>query len=119
MPPADSTMTATAKMSALLARMSPIPAFPSYTGPYKVGTMDVEIPVTDLESPSAPPADAADIPTVQFRVFYPAVDESDQTNIPWLPTPQRHYVSAYTKFVGVGNMLAELLSYVLCPPAMY
>lgn len=112
MPAAQTTTSASAKMSALLSRMSPIPAFPSYTGPYKVGTMDVEIPVTDLQSPSPCPPNAADIPTIQFRVFYPAVDESNQKNIPWLPTPQRPHVSAYTKFIGVGNVLAELLSYV-------
>lgn len=103
-------MSASAKMSALLSRMSPIPAFPSYTGPYKVGTMDVEIPVTDLRSPSPRPFNAGDIPTIQFRVFYPAVDDSDQNHIPWLPTPQRHHVSAYTKFIGIGDMLAEFLS---------
>lgn len=106
------TTSAATKMASLLSRMSPIPAFPSYTGPYKVGTMDVEIPVTDLEAPSPAPANAVDIPTVQFRVFYPAVDESDEKHIPWLPTPQRAHIAAYTKFVGIGSTLAEILSFL-------
>lgn len=74
--------------------------------------MDVEIPVTDLQSPSPCPTNASDIPTVLFRVFYPAVDDSEQNNIPWLPAPQRHHISAYTRFVGISNVLAELFSYV-------
>ncbi|KAG9252271.1 platelet-activating factor acetylhydrolase, isoform II-domain-containing protein [Emericellopsis atlantica] len=100
-----------AKMASYLSRLSPVPAFPDYTGPFKVGTMDVEIPVSDLPSPSPAPENAADIPTVLFRIFYPAVDESDEKCIPWLPNPQRHHISAYTRFVGVGNTLAEFLSF--------
>lgn len=105
------TPTPPAKTAGYLSRFSPIPAFPEYTGPYKVGTMDVEIPVADLNSPSPAPESAADIPTVQFRVFYPAVSESQEKHIPWLPNPQRHHVSAYTKFIGIGHTLAEFLSY--------
>lgn len=104
------TDATSAKMADYLSRFSPVPAFPEYTGPYKVGTMDVEIPVTDLDAPSPAPENAANIPTVQFRVFYPAVPESNEKRIPWLPNPQRHHVSAYTKFVGVGHTLAEVLS---------
>jgi platelet-activating factor acetylhydrolase len=99
-----------AKMASYLSRLSPVPAFPDYTGPFKVGTMDFEIPVSDLPSPSPAPANAVDIPTVQFRVFYPAVAGSDEKCITWLPNPQRHHISAYTRFVGIGNTLAELLS---------
>ncbi|KAJ6438234.1 platelet-activating factor acetylhydrolase precursor [Purpureocillium lavendulum] len=104
--------SATSKLAAYLARMSPVPAFPEYTGPYKVGTVDVEIPVADLNAASAAPEGTADIPTVQFRVFYPAVPESDEKRISWLPNPQRHHVSAYTKFVGVGSTLADFLSFL-------
>ncbi|POR33772.1 Platelet-activating factor acetylhydrolase [Tolypocladium paradoxum] len=104
--------SAASKIAAYLSRMSPVPAFPEYTGPYKVGTVDVEIPVTDLDAPSAAPEGADDIPTVQFRVFYPAVPESDEKRITWLPNPQRHHVSAYTRFVGIGSTLAEFLSFL-------
>ncbi|TWU73467.1 hypothetical protein ED733_005098 [Metarhizium rileyi] len=104
--------TAASKLASYLARLSPVPAFPEYTGPYKVGTVDVEIPITDLNSPSPAPIHAADISTVQFRVFYPAVPESNQKYITWLPNPQRHHVSAYTKFVGIGSTLADILSFL-------
>ncbi|KAL7953720.1 phospholipase A2 [Trichoderma compactum] len=104
--------SATSRLSAYLSRLNPVPAFPEYTGPYKVGTLDVEIPVTDLPSPASRPDNASDIPTVLFRVFYPAVAGSNEKLISWLPAPQRHYVSAYTKFMGVGHTLAELLSFL-------
>ena len=102
-----------AKLASYLSRLSPVPSFPDYTGPYKVGTVDVEIPIADLESPSPAPANAADIPTIQFRIFYPAVSASDQKPISWLPNPQRHHVSAYTRFIGIGSTMAEFLSYVI------
>ncbi|KYK61678.1 phospholipase A2 [Drechmeria coniospora] len=104
--------TAASKIAACLARMSLVPAFPEYTGPYKVGTVDVETPVSELNAPSDVPEEAVDIPTVQFRVFYPAVPESGEKRISWLPNPQRHHVSAYTKFLGVGSALAEVLSFL-------
>ncbi|KAH0497801.1 hypothetical protein TgHK011_005086 [Trichoderma gracile] len=100
------------RLSAYLSRLNPVPAFPEYTGPYKVGTIDVEIPVSDLPSPAPRPDNAGDVETVLFRVFYPAVATSNEKLISWLPAPQRHYVSAYTKFMGVGHTLAELLSFL-------
>ncbi|TQV95636.1 platelet-activating factor acetylhydrolase precursor [Cordyceps javanica] len=104
----------TSRLAAYLAKLNPVPAFPEYTGPYKVGTMDVEIPVTDLPSPSPAPANAAaaGIETVQYRVFYPAVPESAEKRISWLPAPQRNHVSAYTQFVGINQMLAGVLSFI-------
>ncbi|KAM0191309.1 hypothetical protein ACHAPI_008898 [Fusarium lateritium] len=99
------------KMS-YLSRLSPIPAFPEYTGPYKVGTVDVEIPVSELEAPSAAPEGADKIHTVQYRMFYPAVAESNEKLISWLPNPQRQHLVAYTKFLGIGPMLAEFLSFL-------
>jgi platelet-activating factor acetylhydrolase len=100
----------TAKLSAYLSRLSPVPGFPDYTGPYKVGTVDVEIPVTELDSPSPAPANAADIHTVQFRIFYPSKPEAKCRKISWLPAPQRAHVTSYTKFLGIGNILAEVVS---------
>ncbi|KAH6611538.1 hypothetical protein Trco_001558 [Trichoderma cornu-damae] len=100
------------RLSAYLSRLSPVPAFPEYTGPFRVGTIDVEIPVAHLPSPAPRPPNAGDISTVLFRVFYPAVAESSEKLISWLPSPQRHYVSAYTRFMGVGHALAELLSFL-------
>ncbi|KZZ97422.1 phospholipase A2 [Moelleriella libera RCEF 2490] len=104
--------SASAKLASYLSRLSPVPAFPDYTGPYKVGTVDVEIPVDDLTSPSFRPENTLDITTVQFRIFYPAVAESNEKPITWLPNPQRHHVSAYTKFVGMGPTLSSILSFL-------
>ena len=102
--------TAASKLASILSKLSPVPGFPEYTGPYKTGTVDVEIPVSELESPSPAPDTAADILTVQFRIFYPTGQDTKGKRITWLPAPQRHHVSAYTKFIGVGNVLAELVS---------
>ncbi len=99
-----------AKVAAYLNRLNPIPAFPEYTGPHKVGTVDVEIPVSELQSPSSSPDNAISIHTVQFRVFYPANPDSKGRKISWLPAPQRNHVSAYTKFLGFGPILAEVVS---------
>ncbi len=101
---------ATAKVASYLSRLNPVPAFPEYTGPYKVGTVDIEIPVSELESPSPAPDNATGIHTVQFRIFYPATPDSQGKRISWLPAPQRSHVSAYTKFLGIGPILAEVVS---------
>ena len=92
-----------------LRRLNPIPGFPDYTGPYKVGTIDVELPVSQLDSPS--PAPEGSIDTVQFRIFYPCQVESNTSEpITWLPNPQREHVSAYARFLGAGSRAAEAIS---------
>ncbi|KAG0646672.1 2-acetyl-1-alkylglycerophosphocholine esterase [Hyphodiscus hymeniophilus] len=97
-------------MASYFSRLSPVPAFSPYTGPYRVGTIDVELPISELESPS--PAPTEDIPTVQYRIFYPCVeDASCKKSVNWLPAPQRGYVSAYTRFLGAGSLLADVISY--------
>lgn len=96
-------------MASYLSRLSPIPSFPDYTGPHKVGTIDVEIAVSELESPCPSPDES--ISTVQYRIFYPCEPEfKAKTGISWIPQPQRGYVSAYSKFLGAGSMLANLIS---------
>lgn len=97
-------------MAPLVSRLSPVPALPQYTGPYKVGTVDVELPVSELASPSPAPDGAADIHTVLFRIFYPAVPESRGKRPSWLPAPQRLHVAAYAQFLGLGPTLASILS---------
>lgn len=94
---------------AWLKNINPTPAFPAYTGPYKVGSIDVEVPVSELENPSndAPPAD---IPTVAFRVFYPCRQDSEQKAVRWIPSPQREYIAAYGRFLGANSALASAIS---------
>ncbi|CRK24416.1 hypothetical protein BN1723_013299 [Verticillium longisporum] len=107
-----SSSSPAAKLSAYLSQLNPVPTFPDYTGPYKVGTVDVEIPVTELESPSPAPESAADIYTVSCRIYYPAAPDSTGKPISWLPSPQRHHVSAYTQFVGIKPLLADFVSFL-------
>jgi platelet-activating factor acetylhydrolase len=96
-------------MTSYLKSLSPVPGFPEYTGPHKVGTIDVEIPVSQLDSPSPTPDESID--TVQFRIFYPCENEGKPGKaISWLPNPQREHVSAYTRFLGANSTLAEVIS---------
>ncbi|KAH8908435.1 platelet-activating factor acetylhydrolase [Coniochaeta sp. PMI_546] len=103
---------ASQKLSSYLSRLNPIPGFPEYTGPYKVGTIDVEIPISELEPASPTPEDATHVHTVLFRVFYPATPDTNGKRITWLPAPQRLHVSAYTQFLGIGPMVASVLSFL-------
>ncbi|QSZ30072.1 hypothetical protein DSL72_004592 [Monilinia vaccinii-corymbosi] len=100
-------------MTSYLSRFSPIPAFPEYTGPHTVGTIDVEIPISDLDSPAQTPSNAENIPTVQYRIFYPCDPESEHKgkSVNWIPAPQRDYIRAYSRFLGAGSTLAEVISY--------
>ncbi|CAK7199229.1 hypothetical protein SEUCBS139899_001903 [Sporothrix eucalyptigena] len=107
----DSAGTA-AKIGAYFSRLNPVPAFPEYTGPYKVGTVDIEIPVSDLDSPSPAPDGTTGLHTVQFRIFYPTAPDAQGKRISWLPTPQRSHVSGYTQFLGIGPVLAEFVSFL-------
>jgi platelet-activating factor acetylhydrolase len=98
------------KWSSFLSWLSPVPRFPEYTGPYKVGTVDVEIPVCELDSPAPAPDNAANIETVQFRIFYPCEPNATGKRITWLPAPQRDHLAAYIKFLGVGPLVASAAS---------
>ncbi|KAF2846910.1 hypothetical protein T440DRAFT_492317 [Plenodomus tracheiphilus IPT5] len=99
-----------------LHRINPTPAFPAHTGPYKVGSVDVEIPTSELESPTidAPPAD---LPTVAFRMFYPCTPDSDQKAVKWIPSPQRDTIAAYAKFLGANSAFAGV--FALIPQLLY
>ncbi|KAK3325555.1 platelet-activating factor acetylhydrolase, isoform II-domain-containing protein [Apodospora peruviana] len=100
------------KMASMLSLLNPIPAFPEYTGPYKVGSIDVEIPISELTAPSPAPGGAQDLVTAQCRIFYPATPDSDGKRITWLPAPQRLHLSFYTQFLGLGSLAASVLSFL-------
>ncbi|KAK0509010.1 hypothetical protein JMJ35_008381 [Cladonia borealis] len=122
-------------MAKLLSHLNPIPGFPAYTGPYQVGTINLEIPISDLSSPSeaqaptpeiAPPlANASeeqrailspppnfDITTISFRIFYPCEPTKSSKSPYWLPSPQTAYLHAYARFLGASPRLATLTSYI-------
>ncbi|KAF4539696.1 Platelet-activating factor acetylhydrolase [Lasiodiplodia theobromae] len=92
-----------------LSTLNPVPGFPEYSGPYAVGSFDVEIPVSELESPSTPPESS--VSTTSFRVFYPCEPGSQERAVRWIPSPQRGYVSAYARFLGAGSALAQIFAY--------
>ncbi|EPE33466.1 alpha/beta-Hydrolase [Glarea lozoyensis ATCC 20868] len=96
-------------MTSYLSRLNPVPGFPEYTGPYKVGSIDVELPISELDSPSPSPDES--ISTVQYQIFYPCEPDAKGKGLSWIPTPQREYVSAYARFVGAGTKLAEFISF--------
>ncbi|RPB04416.1 hypothetical protein L873DRAFT_1758903 [Choiromyces venosus 120613-1] len=112
-----------------LSRLNIIPQFPTYPGPYDVGSFELEIPASSLEPASKASPPDANVETVQFRFFYPA-EKSDSANttgwfgntakkpIRWLPEPyQREYLSGYARFLGVSSGFAEIVSYL--PRALY
>ncbi|KAL9043414.1 MAG: hypothetical protein Q9214_003401 [Letrouitia sp. 1 TL-2023] len=94
-------------MLSFLSRFSPTPAFPAYSGPYEVGTIEVETPASELQESS--PAPDPSISTVSFRIFYPCQPTTTRSNpVFWLPCPQHEYLGAYFQFLGVSQRLAVL-----------
>lgn len=82
--------------------LNPTPSFPSYSGPYPVGTLDCEVPTSEILSPS--PAPDPSITTVSFRVFYPCnPPQQGPKSVYWLPDPQRQYLKAYAQFLGASS----------------
>ncbi|KAH7033458.1 platelet-activating factor acetylhydrolase, isoform II-domain-containing protein [Microdochium trichocladiopsis] len=110
--PGKTSASASERLAAYLSRLNPVPGFADYTGPYKVGTVDIEIPVADLHSPAPAPANAADIDTVSCRIFYPAHPDAEGKRITWVPAPQRHTISSYIQFLGAGPTLASAASFL-------
>jgi platelet-activating factor acetylhydrolase len=97
---------------AWFSKVNPVPAFPSYPGPYKVGSVDVEISASELEAPG-PTLPGAAQPTVAFRIFYPCQPDSQQKGVKWIPSPQKEYIGAYARFLGANSGFSHVLAYVL------
>lgn len=94
------------------------PQFPRLSGPHQVGSIDVEIPVTELDSQAcsssadvfAEPED--EIKTIQYRIYYPcqpSVDTPYHADY-WTPSPQRQYVASLAMFLGIGRWASDILS---------
>lgn len=92
--------------------MGLLPYLPAYSGPYSVGTIDLEIASADL-IPSG--QSSAQIPeTVACRIFYPAEQppkKSHSRPVYWIQSPQKEIVSAYGRFLGASPTLASVFSY--------
>lgn len=89
------------------------PTFPAYTGPYKVGTVDVELAVDEFSGSGSGEAPDVGIETIHFRVFYPCQEPSSKPkSVRWLPQPQREFVAAYARFTGFSPFSAGIISYV-------
>jgi platelet-activating factor acetylhydrolase len=100
-----------------------IPSFPPYPGPHRVGTAEYEIPISDLSSPAERSGgDDCPISTISFRVFYPAASKEEGEGeglkrkkgkpVYWIPDPQREFVGAYARFLGVNWAVSRIASYV-------
>ena len=84
----------------------------TYTGPYAVGTVDVEIPTSNL--PNVHPEPKKSVSTISYKIFYPAEKPSKQTKpVRWLPQPQTSVLAAYARFLGRGRYAANLVAYEL------
>ncbi|KAL8761499.1 MAG: hypothetical protein Q9184_002378 [Pyrenodesmia sp. 2 TL-2023] len=95
-------------MVSFLSQINPTPGFPSYSGPYTVGSTDVEIPTSELPSPS--PTPDSSISTVSFRIFYPSEPPAKHSKpVYWLPEPQQQYLGAYVRFLGASHRLSTIL----------
>lgn len=105
-------------MASLFTGWNPIKYFPSYTGCYDVGTIDVEVAAQDL--PSAAPRPAGAAPTIAFRMFYPcekpSKSEADRP-VRWIPQPQKATLSAFATFLGAGPKMSKAAAYL--PQQLY
>lgn len=93
--------------------LSPVNTFPAYKGKYEVGTVDVEIPVSELPAASDAPDGA--VKTVAFRIFYPCQKPGKgDTHRPvrWIPQPQKQTINAFATFLGAGSKLASFISFL-------
>ena len=87
-----------------------LPYLPSYTGPLQVGTIDVEIPISELNSPAPLPANF-DIPTIKARIFYPCESSKRKTkSVYWIPDPQFEYLQAFASFLGASSRLSKTIA---------
>jgi len=91
--------------------LNPIPSLPKPLGPHKVGTVEWEIPVSEI--PSSSPTPDPKISTIKFRIFYPTTQSaSSKVSVPWLPHPQRTWQQAYASFLGARPRVSSFISYL-------
>ncbi|KAK8136815.1 phospholipase A2 [Apiospora sp. TS-2023a] len=88
-------------------------SLPSYTGPYSVGTMEIEVPAREPRPFSHIKRDhdyALRMDTVLFSVYYPtdltyyAKHGNKPSRATWLPRPRVQTSRGYAKFLNVPHM---------------
>ncbi|PNS15173.1 hypothetical protein CAC42_8174 [Sphaceloma murrayae] len=91
------------------SRFSPVPAFPPLPGPHLVGTVDVEIDVSEVRSSVPKPEGAPS--TVAYRIFYPCEKpEHTPRAVYWIPSPQRENLANLVKYGGIGDRMASFIA---------
>ena len=103
-----------------MAFLNPVPSLSRYRGPYKVGSTEYEIPISEVDSTSTPPT--PEITTIKFRLFYPTDAESSKEPITWVPSPQKQWIESFSNFLGasmgwssVVNPMLSILNYITIP----
>ena len=105
--------------------ITPGRALPTYTGPYAVATMEIEIPVEDPRAFSHIKRNGhhlLQLETVLMTIYYPA--SVDHYNLQkhdgrfsrelWLGRPRAEIAAGYGRFAGIGNLALPLFL-----PAMF
>lgn len=85
-------------------------SFPAHTGPFSVGSIDVELPVADLPQSFQTSCPDPSITTVSFRLYYPCTEPdagTKQQSAYWIPHPQDGHVQHFAKFLGAGETLSK------------
>lgn len=90
---------------------SPVSYLPDYVGPYKVGSREYEIPISEIDSSATPPDTR--ITTIKFRLFYPTDTSASGQPITWVPSPQKQWIQAFSAFLGASLGWSSLVNPIL------
>ncbi|KAI1813028.1 PAF acetylhydrolase [Poronia punctata] len=87
---------------------------PMYTGPYQVGAIDLEIPVTpprviDPARFKGSEQNAFELETVLFTLYYPSANEKQRHRRVhhWIPRPIRVTAEGYAKFARINSCITK------------
>ena len=87
------------------------PALPKYPGPYQVGTIDIEIPLSESGKFDVT---GTFVETVLVRLFYPAESIGATMKVPtypsWLPQQSMEYAKGYANFFKLQPILPASLA---------
>lgn len=95
----------------------PIRSLPTYTGPYPVGTMEIEVPAKDPRTFGGIKRNhrhVLQLETVLMTIYYPAAAEMDAIRSTkysrelWLGRPRIGIAQGYGKFAGLGDLVIPL-----------